>query len=549
MKSKNIFTKTNLSKPRSNVFDLSHERKLSGKMGRLIPIMVMDCVPGDKVSIKSNQFVRFAPLIAPVMHQVSVYCHYFFVPNRLIWPNWEGFITGGEDGMDNSVWPHIQQDLQTSATGNLFDYFGLPVGQDAINPDDPVSYLSEFSAIPFGAYQKIYNEYYRDQNLQTKSTDEVPDGLFSPTGGLTALQKRNWQHDYFTSALPWPQKGPEATIPLGDKADIVGYSDGNPPEDGFPVYHLLRDSQTGQKFTAVTPDEPLISAQINSGGNQDQTLKQQAQAAQPGDATYIDLNGTNYADLSSATAASITDLRRAVKLQEWLEKNARGGSRYTEAIYVHFGVQSPDARLQRPEFIGGCSAPIKISEVLQTSASGFPDLPADTPQGNMAGHGVSLGSSKYFSHFCQEHGYIIGIMSVMPKSAYQQGIPKHFLRRDRFAYFWPEFQHIGEQPIENQEIFAGNPDREGIFGYTPRYAEYKYINDSVHGDYRDSLDFWQMGRKFSSPPALNSDFLEMDYEEVDRIFAVQDDSDHLWCHIINDVKASRPMAYFGNPKW
>ena len=261
---------------------------------------------------------------------------------------------------------------------------------------------------------------------------------------------------------------------------------------------------------------------------------------------YLDLDNSDhlFADLSGATASSINDLRRAFRLQEWLERNARGGARYIEIITAHFGVRSSDARLQRPEFLGGSSTPITISEVLQTSANAS----EPTPQGNMAGHGVSVGSSNYVSYRAEEHGYIIGIMSVMPKTAYQQGVPKHFKKLDKFDYYWPSFANIGEQPIYNEELYHQNNPSDGeVFGYTPRYAEYKYIPSTVHGEFRTSLNFWHMGRIFSTKPTLNQDFIECDSAEVERVFNVLEGEEHLYVYLHNEVKATRLMPYYGTP--
>lgn len=511
-----IFSKIEKTKVKSNIFDLSHDRKFSGKMGKLIPTLVMDLVPGDQVTLNSSLFMRFAPLVAPVMHQVSAYVHYFFVPNRLVFPQWEDFITGGEDGKDSTTWPYFSLAVEESATGSIWDYMGLPEWSS--------DHIVEVSAIPFAAYNLIYNEYYRDQNLVERLDVDLDPGQ-NDTALYGTLQNRAWHHDYFTSALPWTQKGAAVTLPLGSTAPIV--------YDDFP--------NNNQIVRQPSTSDPIPDAVLGSSNDSFAYLYD----TDSDGVVNIDLNNSHYADLSAATAATINDLRRAFKLQEWLEKNARGGSRYIESIAVHFGVQSADRRIQRPEFIGGFRAPVKISEVLQNAPA---TEEVTTPQGNMAGHAVSVGGSERFSYFAEEHGYIIGIMSVMPKTAYQQGIPKHFLRRDKFDYYWPEFANIGEQPIEKQELYVDSSDPTGTFGYTPRYAEYKYMNSSVHGDFRTTLDFWHMGRKFSSEPALNQDFIEMDYTEVDRIFAVEDDSDHLWCHVLNDVKARRKMPFFGTPK-
>ena len=332
------------------------------------------------------------------------------------------------------------------------------------------------------AYNKIYNEYYRDQNLCDKLTDKATDGSNSYTG-VNTLQNRAWQHDYFTSALPWTQKGPEATIPLGTTAPLLNKT-GTSHDPNLATYFQNTDgsrygASTLQSGTGIAPASGQVIPSFGSN------------------TAYSQLDVSNHleVDLTDATASSINDLRRAFRLQEWLERNARGGSRYIEVILAHFGVQSSDARLQRPEFLGGSATPISISEVLQTSDAAA----EDTPQGNMAGHGVSVGSSNYVSYKCEEHGYIIGLMTVMPKTAYQQGIPKHFSKFDKFEYFWPSFANIGEQPILNKELYAfddGNNDE--VFGYTPRYAEYKYIPSTVHGEFRDTLDFWHMGRIFGS---------------------------------------------------
>lgn len=520
-----IFSKVNMKRPPSSTFDLSHDKKLSCKMGQLVPILCMETVPGDRFTVSSAQMLRFAPMLAPVMHQISVYTHFYFVPNRILWSNWEDFITGGEDGTAAPTFPYIS--LSSIANGDLADYLGLPYAIAS----------ADYNALPFAAYQAIYGEYYRDQNLQTSTTQkkyDCVDGDNSAAvaaGTLNVLRNRAWQHDYFTSALPWTQKGAEATIPLGTEAPLL--------------------------YTPTVPMEAIISGTVPGSG------RHSIEGNVPGSVSNsaileIDRGGGNYseisidvsdahvADLSNATAATIIDLRNAFRLQEWLEKNARAGSRYIEVILSHFGVRSSDARLQRPEFLGGSASPVTISEVLQSSATSS----EPTPQGNMAGHGISAGGSNKWSYFCEEHGFIIGIMSVMPKTAYQQGVPRIFRKFDKFDYYWPSFAHIGEQPIYNYEIFSNPPDGfdNDVFGYTPRYAEYKYVPPTVHGDFRDSLDFWHLGRKFSSRPSLNSAFIRCQESETDRIFAVQDGSDQLWCLIYHKISARRPMPYFGTPK-
>lgn len=524
-----IFSQIKVRKPKSSTFDLSHQKKLSGNMGRLIPIMVMDTVPGDQVKINTAQLLRMAPMIAPIFHKVTVYQHFFFVPNRLIYDNWESFITGGEDGLDNSVPPTLQLPVGVPVVGSVGDYMGLPTD---------TSVQIEVSALPFAAYGTIYNEYYRDENLINPGDFKLGDGVQPVNSSVYKLctsdpKIRAWQHDYFTSALPWTQKGPEATIPLGGTAPILG----SPSLSGVvdqPPYGFIKVKRQSSGLNVT-----------NSGINSDANANvAQNTGGTVGDELFFDLSNSHVADLSQATAATINDLRSAFRLQEWLEKNARGGSRYVESILAHFGVRSSDARLQRPEFLGGGSVPIQVSEVLQTSGSNVTGQ--TTPQGNMAGHGISVGQNSSISYYCEEHGWIIGIMSVMPKTAYQQGIPKMYLRNDRFDYFWPEFAHLGEQEIQNQELYNGpgasNPT--DAFGYIPRYAEYKYLNDTVHGQLKTSLNFWHLGRIFGSQPVLDSQFIECVPDS--RIFAVQD-GEHFYAIINNSVLAKRPMPYFGTP--
>ncbi|AXL14933.1 major capsid protein [Microviridae sp.] len=521
----NIFTDINLKKPRSNTFNLSHEKKLSLKMGQLCPICIMEVVPGDIFNISTSQMIRLAPMLAPIMHSINVYTHFFYVPNRILWDNWEDFITGGEDGTKEPAFPIVTLNMNDTPNSSLADYMGLPVGTN----DQDV----EVSAVPFAAYAKVVYEYYRDQNLQPldQLTDiDLVDGEQSQAFKdqvAGALFQRAWQHDYFTSALPWTQKGVEATIPLGTEAPLV-----MDPTRGTTS---LRDANPDIPYPTL---ESINTQPLGAGG-----------LTNPAGATdgvmNFDVTTNTYADLSTATAAGIIDLRRAFKLQEWLEKNARGGTRYTESILSHFGVRSSDARLQRPEFLGGSTSPVAISEVLQTS--GNENEP--TPQGNMAGHGISVGANRNIRYFAEEHGYIIGLMSVMPKTGYYQGIHKHFSKFDRFDYYWPSFAHIGEQPIMNQELYFSDDSEynEGTFGYTPRYAEYKFIPSTVHGAFRTSLDYWHLDRKFDDEPNLNGDFIQCIPDT--RIFPVElETTEQLYCHVYNKVRATRRMPYFGNPK-
>lgn len=509
-----IFKTIELPKLPSNRFDLTHDVKMSMAFGELTPNLVIECVPGDEFKLSCDIFTRLAPMIAPIMHRVDVTQHYFFVPNRILWENFESWIVN-EAG---PVYPQITvNNTVTSDQERFMDYMGVPpfsqnTGGQAV----------DISALPFAAYQMIYNEYYRDQNLVTTNIWAGPlaDGINSRTE-LCKIRKRAWEHDYLTSALPFAQKGAAVDLPLGQVTlDPLWNASGS-----VPVFY-----------------DP---AGLVIGGNLDNSV---------GGVTVAGGVTPNAYDPDGSLvvgATTINDFRRAEKLQQWLELNARGGTRYIENILVHFRKRSSDARLQRPEYITGSKSPVIISEVLNTTGGFDPNNPTDPtspPQGSMAGHGISVGKGYQGRYSVEEHGWIIGIISIMPKTAYQQGIPKHYLKNDPFQLYWPSFANIGEQEITNDEVYAYEVNGSSTFGYTPRYAEYKFMQSRVAGEFRTSLDFWHLGRIFSTPPTLSQEFIECDPDEVDRIFAVSNDEvNNVYVHILHIIQAERLMPVYGTP--
>lgn len=524
MAGKNLFNSVQYSRPNSNVFDLSHDVKLSCNMGQLVPICCLDVVPGDRFKIGCESMIRFAPMVVPPMHRVDVYMHYFFTPKRILWESFEDFITNTPDDLGNlPAWPFV--DVSDANYGKLADYFGIPT---------PITGQTErISVLPFVAYQMIRDEYYRDQNLM-ESTKQLNGGLYCVDGDNTVdfatrigkLHNRCWEHDYFTAALPFAQKGAAVSMPLGNvQLNPDWHADAGAGDHLKDYPHWVDPTNAN-----------VITGDVQAFGTAGTNAYITTSTVTPIDVAYDP--GLSLV----AGAGTINDLRRAFRLQEWLEKAARGGSRYSELIRSMFGVISSDARLQRPEYITGIKSPVQISEVLNTTGT------SESPQGAMAGHGIAHVQGRYGGFRAEEHGYIIGIMSIMPKTAYQQGIPKHFLKiNDPFEHYWEQFANIGEQEVLNKEIYAfqGATGAE-TFGYIPRYSEYKFESNRVAGDFRNTLNHWHMGRIFATPPALNSQFVESD--PTNRIFAVVDETDDkMWCHVYNKIRAVRLMPKYGTP--
>lgn len=498
-------------KPRSNVFDLSHDVKLSTNMGLLVPTCCIDAIPGDKFRIGCNALVRLAPMVFPMMHRCDVTMHYYAVPKRLLWDNWGNYITKTEVDGAVPAPPFITYTAGDYAPGNLMDNLGLP---------DPGANNFNISPMAIMAYHLICDEYYRDQNLQDPMFFKLEDGDNNAKKILmNFMRRRCWEHDYFTAALPTPQKGDSVEIPVSGL--------------------VVLNNDTTAPFSVVSADglsAPL--GDLQSGGFVGNPLQTDTGTGTVN--TVLNPNGR--LEVQNADT-NINDLRRAYALQRFQEKLMRGGSRLTEFIRNIFGVTSSDARLQRPEYITGIKAPIAISEVLNTTGTD------DAPQGAMAGHGAAGVSGKYGSFFCEEHCYIIGIMSVMPKTAYQQGIPKHFLKvNDSTEHFTPDFANIGEQEVINAEVYAPHTDEFGVFGYMPRYGEYKTEQNRVAGQFKTTMKDWHMGRIFESDPNLNEEFVSCN--PTTRVFAVTDAAEHhVWCHIFNDISAVRLMPKYGTPTY
>ena len=472
--------------PGMSVFDLSYTKLLTCDMGQLIPVMCDEVVPGDIFKIGNQSVIRMQPLVAPVLHEINAYVHYFFVPYRLLWDGWEDFITGGVNGQDASTLPLWQPaDTSNLHVGSLWDYFGF-------NVDVVPTASSQPMAFPKLAYNFIYNEYYRDENLQ-------PEVVLEQTGIL----RRNWEKDYFTSSLPWQQRGIAPALPISGIGHAV--------------------------WPAIGTGTPAPMQTVYTG------------SYKPYDYATKSMLDNNTIDLSTATTFNVADLRLAFQIQKWMERNARAGARYTESLQAHFGVSPRDDRLQRPEYIGGSKTPVIVSEVLQTSSTD-----ATSPQGNMAGHGVSVASTFCGKYRATEHGLIMGIMSIMPRSMYQQGHDRQWLRRSRYDFYFPEFANLSEQAITKAEIYASatESDNKTIFGYQGRYDEMRTKKNMVCGQMRSTFDYWHLGRIFSSAPALNSAFLICVPDK--RIFAAPSEPGFI-VQFANLIKAWRPMPIQSDP--
>lgn len=526
--------------PKTNIerssFDRSFGYKTTFNEGFLIPFFCDEVLPGDTFKLKTSVLARLSTPIVPVMDNMFLDMQFFFVPNRLLWDHWTNFNGEQRDPTDSTDYlvPTITSPVGGFAAQSIFDYLGLPTG---------VANLS-VNSLPLRAYNLIWNEWYRDENLQDSVTVEHGD---SDNVSNYQLLKRGKRHDYFTSCLPWPQKGSAVTIPLaGDISaknvmDLPHYS-----TDGSTPVTPLRFTVGSTNSSAINFN--LASRSFSDGGTY-WTSSSSSPTMGAGllmDQTSLD-SLANMLQLTSTTQSSVNvnDLRSAFQIQRLLERDARGGTRYTEILRSHFGVISPDARLQRPEYLGGCSTPVNINPVQQTSAT-----TSVTPQGNLAAFGYISNTHDDFNHSFVEHGYIIGLMSVRADLTYQQGINRMWSRQSRFDFYWPALAHLGEQAVLNKEIFAqGNDQDDQVFGYQERYAEYRYKPSLITGKLRSSdpqtLDVWHLSQKFTTLPKLNSDFIE-ENPPISRVVAVQNEP-HFIGDFYFDLKCIRPMPLYGVP--
>jgi hypothetical protein len=490
-----------------NKFSLSNYKLATMNQGELVPMGCTEVLPGDTMQLSTSALIRVSPLLAPVMHPCHVSIHHWFVPNRLVWDDWENFITGGEDGLDASTFPIIDVGGSGASVGSLFDYYGVPTG---------IANL-DVNALPFRGYAHIYNEWYRDQDLQTALTIDTTDGPDTTTN--TTLQKVNWRKDYFTGARPDTQKGSEVTLPLGSEAPIFGDNMDFDAVEDAGNYANVRDAQGGNLRSLSANGTYLFGANGNAGGT-----------------------GELKADLTNATAATINQIREAFALQKYAEARQIYGSRYTEYLR-YIGVNSSDARLQRPEYLGGGRQTIQFSEVLQTA--GTTDGSA-TGVGDLKGHGIAAIKSNRFRKFFEEHGFIHTFMFVRPIAIYSQGLSKQMNRATKEDYYQKELANIGMEEILNQEVYAAHATPAGIFGYQPRYDEYRKGVNTIAGDFRanENLEHWHMAREFSADPALNSTFVTCN--PTDRVYASTTE-DQLYVMANHSIQARRLVVRSGMP--
>lgn len=543
----NRFSQIPNSPIQRSVFDRSHDYKTTLDAGYLIPFFVDEVLPGDTFKLRVNAFVRMNTLIAPFMDNVFMDTFFFFVPTRLVWDNWQRFCGEKKNPGDSTDFliPSLSG-TNKFASETLFDYMGIPTWVSLDPGNTPIN------ALPFRAYNLIYNEWFRDENL----IDSVP----VPTGDGPDdtdnynLLKRAKRHDYFTSALPWPQKGPSVDISLTGNAPVTGFGKGSTWEFTAPVDGTvnweIQDNLGIKNLPSLSRGTflPLGSSQ-ETLEFQESSILQGLAGRGPYSFRNGELTHTSgpdlIADLSGVSAITINDLRQAFQIQKFYEKWARGGSRYTETLRVMFNVISPDARLQRPEYLGGTHSRVNVVPTAQTSSTD-----SVSPQSNLSAFGVLGDIAHGFNKSFVEHGYVIGLVCLRADITYQQGLNRMWSRRQLFDFYWPTLAHLGEQVVYNREIYTqGTAEDNGVFGYQERYAEYRYKPSMITGKLRStdpqSLDVWHLAQKFDSLPKLNRDFIE-ENPPIRRVIAVQNEP-QFFADFWFDLKTSRPMPVYSVP--
>lgn len=534
---------------RRTKFDRSHVYKTTFNAGKLIPVFVDEVLPGDTNRMSVNYFARLATPIKPIMDNIYLDWFFFFVPNRLVWEHWQNFCFEQEDPDDSTdyVIPTVTATGNTDNVyvGSLWDYFGLPVNTSGN--------LSGISALPFRCVYLIWNEWFRDENLQksvkiqkgdvnevldsSRSADQPSWVFLSGTSIVPGLAcpPRGKRHDYFTSALPWTQKGPGVELALSGNAPVyapVSAGSMNPEVDGIVIANtadISSSKRLGYARGVASSGSFMVGYDNNTAPNR--SVAEQWQL---------------YADLSSVSSATINSLRTAFQMQKFYERLARGGSRYTEVLRSFFGVVSPDARLQRPEFLGSFTKMVNVNPIAQTSATDN-----TSPQGNLSAYGVTAAKFHGFTKSFVEHGYVFGFVCARADLTYQQGINKMWLRSTVYDFYWPTFAHLGEQAIELRELYAqGSEADTTVFGYQERYAEYRYKPSQITGKFRSSvtggnLDVWHLSQYFSNAPTLNEEFIT-ENPPISRIIAVQDEPEFL-LDVGFRYTTVRPMPMFGTP--
>lgn len=488
---------------------LSHYHNCTFDMGELVPIGCYEVLPGDTIQQATSAFVRVSPMVTPVMHPAHIKIHHWFVPYRLIWDDWEKFITGGPDGLDASEHPTITVGSPGVLEGSLLDYLGVPPGTTI-----------PFSALPVRAYALIYNEWYRDQDLQSELVIDTTSGPDTTTS--QALQNGAWEKDYFTTARPWTQKGAPVSIPIVGTAPVTGI--------GVPTGAGISSNQPNIKEAdgSTRTYAAAYGASFEDAGPTSRVYVE----GKPGATTYPNI----FADLSESSAVLINELRTALAMQRWEEARARWGSRYTEYL-AYLGIRSSDARLQRPEYLGGGRQTLQFSEIVQTGVDAEGE-----GVGNLKGHGIGALRSNRFRRFFEEHGVVVSLMCVRPRTMYVQGLARMWNRRVKEHYWQRELQHIGQEHIQNKELYVAHSQPDGTWGYQDRYDEYRHAESRISGEFRSTLDMWHMARIFASEPVLNGDFVKSN--PTKRIHAVQT-NDVLWCMIQHSIQARRLVAKVG----